>query len=586
MQWPKPFLDIKILWRSLTQPYRRGFGKLVWLSILASCSEVLSIGSLLPFLSVMLNPEALSAIPTVAAAMQSLGIGSTNALIVLLGCIFGTLVVMASLVRWALSAACARYAYRLGGQLGQDIFRRALQQPYAFYLSRHSSEVIDVIINRVQMVVSSVFMAGLSLLTNLLMVLIIIGTLIWFNPWLVGSATALFGLMYVLTYRLTRHRLSQNSRQISALGSKRHQLLQEGMGGFRDISLDNTADYFVQAFRDLDDTFRKAQYQNAIISTSPRYLVEGIGTLLIAVFAVALAIHSENNIQAQIPTIGMLIMASQRMIPMLQQIYASFSSIRGMAHSLSVVREWVELPLPQTQTRTDLCADPVEVAFNESIALENIVFSYQIGGHAVLNQLSLSIKKGQHIGLCGKTGIGKSTLLDILMGLLLPTQGQLVIDGEALNASNIHRWQRRIAHVPQHIFLADTSIAQNIAFGRPESQLDMVRIKQAAEQAHLTELIESTPNGYDTMVGERGIRLSGGQRQRIGIARALYKQADLLVLDEATSALDPITEEAITASLAKLNPSLTVVMVSHRPSALKNCHRVYRLEGGKLVSDS
>jgi ABC-type bacteriocin/lantibiotic exporter with double-glycine peptidase domain len=369
-------------------------------------------------------------------------------------------------------------------------------------------------------------------------------------------------------------------------GAKRHQILQEGMGGLRDISLDKTADYFVQVFRRLDDTFRTAQYQNAIISTSPRYLVEGIGTLLIAVFAVVLATRSESNMQTQIPTIGVLVMAAQRMIPMLQQIYASFSSIRGMAHSLSVVREWVELPLPQTQTRTDLCADPVEVAFNESIALENIVFSYQIGGHAMLNQLSLSIKKGQHIGLCGKTGIGKSTLLDILMGLLLPTQGQLVIDGEALNASNIHRWQRRIAHVPQHIFLADTSIAQNIAFGRPESQLDMVRIKQVAEQAHLTEFIESTSNGYDTMVGERGIRLSGGQRQRIGIARALYKQADLLVLDEATSALDPITEEAITASLAKLNPSLTVVMVSHRPSALKNCHRVHRLDGGKLVSDS
>lgn len=615
--------DLRLLWHSLEVRWRRRFWRLMALSLVASACEVLSIGSLLPFLVVLTDPQQLTQWPLIGQWFQIQGLGShtsQSSVIVLLGLIFGMMVFMASLVRWWLSALSSRYAYQVGGAIGQGIFKRVLLQPYAFHLTKTSSEIIDVIASRVQMVVSSVLMAGLQLLTSLVMVLAIVGILLWINLLLASASFVGFGLVYTLIYQFNRRRLSADSKHMSEVGGQRYQVLQEGIGGIRDIHLDGTHKYFIDAFRLVDDAFRNAQSRNAIISTSPRYLVEGLGTLMLAGLAVAFAIHTpyaqagSPSFISIVPMLGVLVLSAQRLLPMMQHIYAGWTSIRGMAHTLHIVRQWSELEVPSQmpfqvpfqaltpspKPATNKPSAPIWSNKSEKslvpeiskvfVALNDVSFTYQPDLPLVLSNLNLSIDKGQTIGFFGTTGAGKSTLLDILMGLLEPTSGQMLVDGKAqysgIGNSGAGAWRRHIAHVSQHIFLANSSIINNIAFGLPSEAIDHDRLRWAVEQAQLTDLIGSLPRGLDTEIGERGVRLSGGQRQRIGIARALYKKSSLLVLDEATSALDPATEELISQSLARLSPELTIVMVSHRQSALKYCDLIYRLEQGRLVQDA
>ncbi|WP_306481078.1 ABC transporter ATP-binding protein [Limnobacter sp.] len=598
--------DLGVVWRSLEKRWRIRFWGLMILSLFASISEVLSIGSLLPFLAVLAAPEQLLQWPLLGRGLSVLNLGSAQALIIAFGLVFGGMVLVASLIRWWLAASCLKFSYQVGGAIGQDIFRRALLQPYAFHLDKTSSEIIDVITTRVQIVVNSVFMAGLQLITSAVMVLAIAMVLLWLNPVLAGTALLGFALVYLFIFGLRRRRLKANSARMSQVGTTRYQLLQEGIGGIRDIKIDGSHDYFIRSFKAVDDAFRQSQSQNAIISASPRYLVEGFGTLLLAILAVVYATQtgdadtleiaataSTSSFVSLLPMLGVLVMATQRVLPMLQQIYAGWTGIHGVAHTLNLVGKWLQIPLPATvppsvSAAMEVDAFPKSSALSISVELKDVSFSYQPGSTPIIDKLNLVIRKGQTVGLVGATGVGKSTLLDMLMGLFEPNCGQVLIDSKPLGSSGIDAvspegWRRQIAHVPQHIFLADTSIAHNIAFGLPANELDYARIEQAVDQAQLADFIRTLPQGLNTIVGERGVRLSGGQRQRIGIARALYKSATFLVLDEATSALDSTTEEIITQSLAKLSSVLTIVMVSHRPSALKHCDVIYQLELGQLA---
>jgi ATP-binding cassette, subfamily B, bacterial PglK len=598
--------DLHAIWYSLTPYWRRRFWVLMALSVVASASEVLSIGALLPFLIVLTDPQPLWQWPFLGHWLKESDlplVRSPQFILIALGLLFGTLVLLASLVRCWLSASCADYAYRVGGVIGQDIFRRALLQPYSFHLTKNSSEIIDVIGSRVQTVVSSVLMVGLQLLSSLVIVVAIAGFLMWLNPWLAIASLVGFGSMYLLIFQVNRRRLQANSERMSQVGAKRYQVLQEGIGGVRDIQIDGTHEYFIHAFEQVDTSFRQAQSQNAIISTSPRYLVEGLSAVLLAGLAVIYAVNTTDldyrgsPITGLVPMFGVLVLTAQRLLPMLQQIYAGWTSICGATHALHIVRQWLMLPTLSTILDVTTHAGIPKSAANEisapsasfkaSIELIDISFAYQSSMSLVLNQLNLRITKGQTIGLFGATGVGKSTLLDILMGLLKPTSGKFLVDGRTLLPPNLGEtvqfWRRNIAHVPQDIFLVDSSIASNVAFGSRAELIDNDCVRRAIDQSQLSEFVDSLPQGVETVIGERGIQLSGGQRQRIGIARALYKRASLLVLDEPTSALDHDTEEAIIQSLANLNSSLTIVIVSHRLSALQHCDVIYQLVEGRLI---
>jgi ATP-binding cassette subfamily B protein len=315
-----------------------------------------------------------------------------------------------------------------------------------------------------------------------------------------------------------------------------------------------------------------------IISTSPRYCIEALGMTLIAGLAYSLASRA-GGLGGAVPILGALALGAQRLLPVLQQGYAGWTMIKGGHVSLNDALDLLDQPLPEFAG----LPPPAPMPFHCKIELRGVSFRYSADGPWVLRDLNLTIPKGARVGLIGTTGSGKSTLTDVSMGLLEPAEGVLAIDGEVVSAHNRRAWQAHIAHVPQSIFLADVKIAENIAFGVPPQAVDLERVRRAARLARIAETIESWAEGYDTLVGERGIRLSGGQRQRIGIARALYKQADVIVLDEATSALDSDTEKAVMHSLETLGERPTMLIVAHRLTTLRNCTHIVELDNGRVA---
>jgi ATP-binding cassette subfamily B protein len=343
------------------------------------------------------------------------------------------------------------------------------------------------------------------------------------------------------------------------------------------VLIDGTQEIYCNVYRSADLPLRKAQANITIISGSPRYGIEALGMILIALMAYSLSLES-NGLAIAIPTLGAFALGAQRMLPILQQAYSSWTFMRGGQAFLRDTLELLEQPMPDF-----FYIQPQNpISFNNEMSFDNISFRYSVESPWVLQGLNLTITKGGRIGFIGITGSGKSTLLDIIMGLLLPVNGGLVIDGVKIDQHNHRSWQAHIAHVPQSIFLSDTSIAENIAFGVPLDEIDYARVRRAAKSAQISDTIELLEQGYDTIVGERGIRLSGGQRQRIGIARALYKQADVIIFDEATSALDNNTELEVMRAIENLGPDLTIIIVAHRLSTLQNCSEVIELANGKI----
>jgi ATP-binding cassette subfamily B protein len=383
----------------------------------------------------------------------------------------------------------------------------------------------------------------------------------------------------VLVATFTRRRLLRNGRVIQETSTRLIKVLQEGLGGIRDVLLDGTQAAHVAAYRRVDKPLRRATASNAFISASPRLWMETFGAACIAVLAFALT-QRQTGLAGFLPTLGVLAMGAQRLLPALQQIYVGYAYFTGHKASISDIVELLEQPLPAHA----LEAPAAPLDFKEEIRFERVSFRYPGTDAQVLRELNLVIKKGSRVGFVGKTGGGKSTALDLLMGLLEPSEGVIRVDGRPIVGGHGRSWQRTIAHVPQSIFLTDASMAENIAFGVPPSKIDLDRVRHAARVARIADFIEGQPGGYDAEVGERGVRLSGGQRQRVGIARALYKRASVLVFDEATSALDNTTERELMDALEGLSRDLTILMIAHRLTTVAQCDEIVVLDQGGVLA--
>ncbi|MDQ7969615.1 MAG: ATP-binding cassette domain-containing protein, partial [Oxalicibacterium faecigallinarum] len=341
------------------------------------------------------------------------------------------------------------------------------------------------------------------------------------------------------------------------------------------VLLDGTQKLYCDVYQEADRPLRRGQGNNIFIAGSPRFAMEALGLVMIAVFAFFLSKQAD-GISAALPMLGALALGAQRLLPVLQQGYSAWATIIGAEASLADTIDLLEQPIQSEM----LQPSPAPLPFSSAIDFDRVSFRYSEEGPWVLSNLSLNIRKGSRIGLVGSTGSGKSTTLDILMGLLSPTEGQLMVDGLPVQGDRLRAWQRTIAHVPQSIYLSDSSFTENIAFGVPAEQIDHERVKLAARQAQIADFIESCPQGYQTPVGERGTRLSGGQRQRVGIARALYKQASVLIFDEATSALDNVTENSLMESIGSLNRDLTILLIAHRLTTVRQCDIVIEMKNG------
>ena len=566
---------LKRLWYHIS-PRRRGqFGLLLILMIGASFSEILSIGAVLPFLAVLTDPERIFQLPAAQPFIRAVGITRASQLLLPLTITFGFAALISGAMRLLLLWASTRLSFATGADLSMGIYQRTLYQPYAVHVARNSSEVINGISSKANAVISSVIVPVLTIISSSIMLIAILVALLTVDPVIALTAFCGFGLIYAVIIKLTRKKQLINSQCIARESTQVIKSLQEGLGGIRDVLIDGSQAAYCQIYRDADQPLRKAQGNNSFIGASPRFGIEALGMMLIAVLAYALA-RQPDGIAKAIPVLGALALGAQRLLPVLQGAYGSWSSIQGGRVSLRDTLELLDQPLPEyiDQPVTE------SLSFRGEINLKKLSFRYTLQAPWVIKNIDLNIQKGSRIGFIGITGSGKSTLLDIFMGLLTPTEGTIEIDSQSLTKSNNRSWQAHIAHVPQTIFLADSTIEENIAFGVPKGKIDLCRVKQAARQAQIADIIEGWPKKYQTYVGERGIRLSGGQRQRIGIARALYKQADVIIFDEATSALDNETEEAVMQSIESLCGNLTVLIIAHRLTTLRNCDKIVELGDG------
>ena len=568
---------LKRLWHHIS-PRRRGqFGLLLILMIGASFAEILSIGAVLPFLAVLTDPERIFQLPAAKPLIQAAGITNATQLLLPLTITFGIAALISGTMRLLLLWASTRLSYATGADLSISIYRRTLYQPYSVHVARNSSEIINGISIKANSTISNIITPTSTLISSSIMLIAILMALLSLNPVIALAAFGGFGLIYIFIIKLTKNRQLINSKCIARESTQVIKSLQEGLGGIRDVLIDGSQAAYCQIYRNADSPLRKAQGNNSFIGASPRFGIEALGMMLIALLAYALTMQPDGIAKA-IPVLGALALGAQRLLPVLQGAYSSWSSIQGGQISLRDTLELLDQPLPDYVDQPP--AKPLP--FRQQINLNNLSFRYTAQTPLVLNNLNLSVPKGSRIGFIGITGSGKSTLLDIIMGLLQPTEGSIEIDAQSLTIGNNRAWQAHIAHVPQAIFLADSTIEENIAFGVPKGKIDHSRVKQAARQAQIADIIESWPKKYQTYVGERGIRLSGGQRQRIGIARALYKQADVIIFDEATSALDNETEQAVMQSIESLGDDLTVLIIAHRLTTLKNCTQIVELADGGI----
>jgi len=566
------------LWRHLEVRRRRQFFLLFGLMLISAISELVTLGAVLPFLGVLTAPDLVYAYPGVAAVAQSFGITSAEQLLLPITLVFVAAAVVAGLFRITLLWMSTRLAFGSGADISLDIYRRTLYQPYSVHISRNSSEVISGITNKVATAVS-VLNQVLTLISSLVLMTAIITGLFLIDFRIALFSCVAFGGAYGLLSYLSQSKLKRNSQTIASEQTHVVKALQEGLGGIRDVLLDGTQRVYCDIFRKASQQLRRSQGSNLFLAGSPRYAMESMGMVLIAILAYSLS-GQTGGVATAFPVLGALALGAQRLLPAWQQAYNAWATIRGSRASLGSTIELLDQPVSPEL----LLPAPPPLKFVKNIAFKDVCFKHSPNGPWVIQNLSLEIRKGSKVAFVGSTGSGKSTTLDLLMGLVSPVEGRFLVDGEPLNENDLRAWQRTVAHVPQSIFLADATIAQNIALGVPVAQINMERVRHAAAVAQIAEFFESQRLGYETMVGERGVRLSGGQRQRIGIARALYKDAEVLVFDEATSALDNTTEQAVMQAIQELGSHITIILIAHRLTTILACDKIFEIESGRIVA--
>lgn len=549
---------------------RRLLLALTLLMLLGAIAEVVSLGAIVPFLAVLVDPQGAASLPLVGSWLsaqplleQRLWVGG--------GFLLG--LGLAAAMRIVLLSANIRFTHAAGFALSRAAFGKTLSQPYDWHTQHNSSDHIANL-ERVNSFVGRNIGPMLNLLTAVLLGCGILTLLLLTHPEIMLGLLLGVAAFYALVVHLTRRRLLQNGQVINSAATERVRVLQESLGGIRDVILDDSYAVHQKRFEREEMALRAAMRENEWVSQLPRYLLEFIGMATIVAVATAIAATQE---EGALTTLGLIAFGSQKLLPLAQQIYYAWGMLKTAGPARADVLRVLSLPDRKESNGTQ------GLSFEHGIELSDVSYAYPGHQKKVLNHIRLRIPRGARIGFVGPSGGGKSTLIDLIMGLLSPNSGEMLVDGVSLTAQNIRQWRKRVAHVPQSIYLLDASVRENIAFGVALHEIDEARIQQCIAMAQLTETITGLPEGLDTVIGERGVLLSGGQRQRIGMARALYRQADILVLDEATSALDNATEQRVIAALQQIGPGITVLMVAHRLTTLAQCDRIVHIENGRIA---
>jgi ATP-binding cassette subfamily B protein len=536
--------------------------------------ELINLGVIFTFLQVLSQPLEAGATPgaTLLGTFLPFATARTQWAVV-----FIAMTLVTNGLRILTYQQQSRLAADISTALSLRLYQTLMQRDFSYFLNKHSSDIINTL-QEARILILTVLVPLLNLTATVTITgSLMLGLLVLTGPFSLGVLLFL-GLVYTLIYRYRRLQLQQNSRRILANRARQIQVIQESIGGIREIQLGQLTDFFEAAYRQAVIPERQAIASNTVMTFTPRYLIEGISMALLAVLVLMLG--DQAQFARAIPLLGSLALAISRLLPVLQQGFAAFAAVQSNYSLLERVFQELAPPLAPSQSLPPTPPLPLK----QELQLEQVWFRYPQAADWVLRDISLTIPARSIVGFVGSTGSGKSTTADLILGLLQPQRGQLMVDGQVLTGATLRAWQRGIAHVPQRIFLRDASITDNIAFGLPPAAIDQERVRTVARQARLDEFIQGLPAGYDTVVGEQGVRLSGGQRQRIGIARALYRRAHLIILDEATSALDTTTERAVMDAILDLRDSLTLIVIAHRLSTIQRCDRLFEFHQGRLIA--
>jgi len=476
----------------------------------------------------------------------------------------------------------ASYSFQLGAELSVRLYKHYMHQPWLFHSSGSSSTLINKISSESSRLTSQIINPLLQMVAKMVLILVMAFSILIYDPIVALVGLTIFLSGYLVLYRTVRQKLFLNGKVISQSSRERMRLMQDGFGGIKDTLLLGRQANFNDRFEAASLAYGKAQGNNAVLSQVPRYAMELLAFGSIIMLVLYLLSFYEGNLSQILPTLAVYSLAGFKLLPAFQQVYASFASIRGnLAAFDNLLDDFLESQ--ETESESGFTRNEGQLSIKREIQISDVQFTYPGNERAALNHLNIKIPANKMIGIVGSSGSGKSTAIDILLGLISPQNGHLFVDGKPLSSENMRAWQNNIGYVSQTIFLADSTIRENIAFGLPIHGIDEKRVLDAVRLAHLDELIESLPSGLDARVGERGVQLSGGQRQRIGIARALYNNAEVLVFDEATSALDGITERLVMDAIHEFTGKKTIVLIAHRLATVKYCDCIYLMSEGHVI---
>ncbi|RUR35576.1 ABC transporter ATP-binding protein [Vreelandella populi] len=575
------FNRVQRLWKLLTREQRKKLLSLQVLVVLMAFAEVAGVAAIGPFMAVVGDIGRLEGDGTLAQLYQASGMETPRQFIFWLGVAVIIALAGAAAVSIYVTWRLSLYAQQVGAELSVRLFQHYMQQPWLFHASGSSSQLINKVSQEASRVTGSVIQPLMKMNAKGTLALVMTTAIFIFNPVVAIAGVILFGIAYWGLFHTARKRLASNGKTISSTSRVRFKLMNEGFGGIKDTLLLGRQADFNQRFEVTSRKFARAKGVTIALSQVPRYGMELLAFGAVIFLVLYLLAAYEGNLGDILPILSIYALAGFKLLPAFQQIYASLATIKGNIASFDILEE--DLTASKHNIQIQHAYKAGKLAPKQNITLDNIHFCYPGTEKKALSGLTLEIPVNHVIGLVGSSGSGKSTTIDILLGLITPQSGALKVDGEPLSGQALRAWQNNVGFVSQSIFLSDASIRENIAFGLPLEEIDNERVEKAAKMALLDEFLERLPDGLDTGVGERGIQLSGGQRQRIGIARALYDDADVLVLDEATSSLDGITEKLVMDAIHNFAGKKTIIMIAHRLATVKQCDSIYLLADGKVI---